>query len=102
MFFRFCPLCKNDDSEIVKAGEKLKDSKKKAKMASAKGNTSRDWGKGFACAGRQKVCTIVPQNHFGPVPGVEVGTLWKFRLQVWHWIVFPSKCFVWLCIGSKT
>nr|AWN02133.1 ubiquitin-like protein [Portunus sp. CY-2018] len=77
----FCPLCKNDDTEIVKAGEKLKDSKKKAKMASAKGNTSRDWGKGFACAGRQKVCTIVPQNHFGPVPGVEVGTLWKFRLQ---------------------
>lgn len=77
----FCPLCKNDDSEIVKAGEKLKDSKKKAKMASAKGNTSRDWGKGFACAGRQKVCTIVPQNHFGPIPGVEVGTLWKFRLQ---------------------
>ncbi|MPC40208.1 E3 ubiquitin-protein ligase UHRF1 [Portunus trituberculatus] len=80
----FCPLCKNDDTEIVKAGEKLKDSKKKAKMASAKGNTSRDWGKGFACAGRQKVCTIVPQNHFGPVPGVEVGTLWKFRLQIYE------------------
>ncbi|XP_027232430.2 E3 ubiquitin-protein ligase UHRF1-like [Penaeus vannamei] len=77
----FCPLCKNDDSEIVKAGEKLKESKKKAKMASAKSNTSRDWGKGFACAGRQKVCTIVPQNHFGVVPGVEVGTMWKFRLQ---------------------
>lgn len=77
----YCPLCKNDDSEIVKAGEKLKESKKKAKMASSKSNTSRDWGKGFACAGRQKVCTIVPQNHFGPVPGVEVGTLWKFRLQ---------------------
>lgn len=82
MLFRFCPLCKNDDSEIVKAGEKLKESKKKAKMASAKSNTSRDWGKGFACAGRQKVCTIVPQNHFGVVPGVEVGTMWKFRLQV--------------------
>lgn len=77
----FCPLCKNDDTEIVKAGEKLKESKKKAKMASAKGKSSRDWGKGFACAGRQKICTIVPQNHFGPVPGVEVGTLWKFRLQ---------------------
>lgn len=65
----------------------MKDSKKKAKMASAKGNTSRDWGKGFACAGRQKVCTIVPQNHFGPIPGVEVGTLWKFRLQVRRWSV---------------
>ncbi|XP_071548103.1 E3 ubiquitin-protein ligase UHRF1-like [Panulirus ornatus] len=77
----FCPLCKNDDTEIVKAGERLKESKKKAKMASSKGNTSRDWGKGFACAGRQKVCTIVAQNHFGPVPGIEVGTSWKFRLQ---------------------
>ncbi|KAK4320574.1 hypothetical protein Pmani_008578 [Petrolisthes manimaculis] len=77
----FCHLCKNDDTEIVRAGEKLKDSKKKAKMASATSSSARDWGKGFACAGRQKVCTIVPQNHFGPVPGVEVGTQWKFRLQ---------------------
>ncbi|XP_076055411.1 E3 ubiquitin-protein ligase UHRF1-like [Oratosquilla oratoria] len=77
----YCPHCKNDDSEIVKAGEKLKTSKKKAKMPSAKG-TSRDWGKGFACAGRQKVCTIVPNDHCGPIPGVEVGMLWKFRMQV--------------------
>ncbi|XP_064113052.1 E3 ubiquitin-protein ligase UHRF1-like [Macrobrachium nipponense] len=78
----FCPLCKNDDTEIVKAGEKLKESKKKAKMASQTNKSNRDWGKGFACAGRQKVCTLVPQNHYGPVPGVEVGTLWKYRLQV--------------------
>ncbi|CAL4066750.1 unnamed protein product, partial [Meganyctiphanes norvegica] len=78
----FCPLCKNDDTEIVKAGEKLKHSKKKAQMASAKtAENSRDWGKGFACAGRQKTCNIVPTNHFGPIPGVEVGTLWRFRLN---------------------
>jgi len=78
----FCPLCKNDDTEIVKAGEKLKHSKKKAQMASAKSaENSRDWGKGFACAGRQKTCNIVPTNHFGPIPGVEVGTLWRFRLN---------------------
>lgn len=87
-------MCKNDDTEIVKAGEKLKDSKKKSKMPSAKANTSRDWGKGFACAGRQKVCTIVPQNHFGPVPGVEVGTLWKFRLQVTLVSYFSSLMFM--------
>lgn len=58
-------------------------------MASSKNSNSRDWGKGFACAGRQKICTIVPQDHFGPIPGVEVGSLWKFRLQVK--IIIPFK-----------
>ena len=43
--YRYCPKCKNDASEIVKAGEKLKESKKKAKMASQQGNNSRDWGR---------------------------------------------------------
>ncbi|KAK3103860.1 hypothetical protein FSP39_022483 [Pinctada imbricata] len=78
----YCPSCKTDTSAIVKAGEKLKESKKKSKMASAQGATNRDWGRGMACVGRQKVCTTVPPNHFGPIPGVEVGTLWKFRVQV--------------------
>ncbi|KAH3867286.1 hypothetical protein DPMN_030412, partial [Dreissena polymorpha] len=78
----YCPGCKLDSSEIVKAGEKLKESKKKSKMASQQNSTSRDWGKGMACVGRQKVCNIVPMNHFGAIPGVEVGTMWKFRVQV--------------------
>ncbi|KAF8774763.1 E3 ubiquitin-protein ligase UHRF1 like protein [Argiope bruennichi] len=78
----YCPECKVDETEVVRAGEKLKTSKKKAKMASANSSTSRDWGKGMACVGRTKECTIVPSNHFGPIPGVEVGTLWKFRVQV--------------------
>jgi E3 ubiquitin-protein ligase UHRF1 len=53
------------------------------KMASYKeGATSRDWGKGMACVGRTSECTIVPKDHYGPVPGVEVGTCWKFRVQV--------------------
>ncbi|CAH0547983.1 unnamed protein product [Brassicogethes aeneus] len=78
----YCPECKTDDSAIVKAGEKLKASQKKAKMASSKGDAKRDWGKGMACVGRTKECTIVSKNHYGPVPGVEVGTCWKFRLQV--------------------
>ncbi|GIY19420.1 e3 ubiquitin-protein ligase UHRF1 [Caerostris extrusa] len=51
-------------------------------MASANSSTTRDWGKGMACAGRTKECTIVPPNHFGPIPGVEVGTMWMFRVQV--------------------
>ncbi|KAG8253591.1 ubiquitin-like with PHD and RING finger domains 2 [Homalodisca vitripennis] len=77
----YCHECKNDENEIVSAGGKLKESKKKAKMASKQNNSTRDWGKGMACVGRTKVCTIVPFDHFGPIPGVEVGTLWKFRIQ---------------------
>lgn len=42
---RYCPTCKNDTSEVVKAGEKLKASKKKAKMPSATTESQRDWGK---------------------------------------------------------
>ncbi|XP_013414439.1 E3 ubiquitin-protein ligase UHRF1 [Lingula anatina] len=78
----YCPLCKNDESEVVKAGEKLKQSKKKSKMASANSTAQRDWGRGMACVGRSKICNIVPPNHFGPIPGIEVGTTWKFRVQV--------------------
>jgi len=78
----YCPGCKNDGNEIVKAGEKLKESKKKAKAPSTLNkNTTRDWGRGMACAGRNKECTIVPSNHFGPIPGVDVGTTWRFRFQ---------------------
>ncbi|XP_015193555.1 E3 ubiquitin-protein ligase UHRF2 isoform X2 [Lepisosteus oculatus] len=78
----YCPTCKNDTSEVVKAGEKLKASKKKAKMPSAHTESQRDWGKGMACVGRTKECTIVPSNHYGPIPGIPVGTTWKFRVQV--------------------
>ncbi|XP_023656899.2 E3 ubiquitin-protein ligase UHRF2-like isoform X1 [Paramormyrops kingsleyae] len=78
----YCPTCKNDTSEVVKAGEKLKASKKRAKMPSAHTESQRDWGKGMACVGRTKECTIVPSNHYGPIPGVPVGTTWKFRVQV--------------------
>ncbi|XP_062867783.1 E3 ubiquitin-protein ligase UHRF2-like isoform X2 [Trichomycterus rosablanca] len=78
----YCPTCKNDTSEVVKAGERLKESKKRAKMPSAVNGSSRDWGKGMACVGRTKECTIVPSNHYGPIPGIPVGTTWKFRVQV--------------------
>ncbi|XP_029772311.1 E3 ubiquitin-protein ligase UHRF1 [Suricata suricatta] len=78
----YCPECRNDASEVVLAGEKLKESKKKAKMASATSSSQRDWGKGMACVGRTKECTIVPSNHYGPIPGIPVGTMWRFRVQV--------------------
>ncbi|XP_013789872.2 E3 ubiquitin-protein ligase UHRF1-like, partial [Limulus polyphemus] len=77
----YCPECKNDETEVVRAGEKLKKSKKKAKMASASSASNRDWGKGMACVGRTKECTLVPPNHFGSIPGIEVGMMWKFRVQ---------------------
>lgn len=79
----FCPDCKNED-DIVKAGEKQEDGKKKKKMASKANpqNCNRDWGKGFATVGRTKECKIVDKSHFGPIPGVEVGESWLLRLQV--------------------
>jgi len=43
---RFCPDCKNDTSEVITAGEKLKMSKKKSKMMSnINKDCTRDWGK---------------------------------------------------------
>uniref|UniRef100_A0A8C6RXX4 E3 ubiquitin-protein ligase UHRF n=1 Tax=Nannospalax galili TaxID=1026970 RepID=A0A8C6RXX4_NANGA len=78
----YCPGCRIDSSEVVQAGERLRKSKKKAKMASATSSSQRDWGKGMACVGRTKECTIVPSNHYGPIPGVPVGTMWRFRVQV--------------------
>lgn len=57
-------------------------------MPSSKAESTRDWGKGMACVGRTKECTLVEKNHFGPIPGVEVGTCWKYRLQV---NIFPNR-----------
>lgn len=74
----YCPECKNDENEIVKAGDKLKQTKKKL----VRDKNERNWGGGMACVRRQKVCYLVPENHCGPIPGVDVGTTWMFRIQV--------------------
>lgn len=67
----------------MKPGNSLKFSSRKTKKPSHKNRaTSKDWGRGMACVGRTKECTIVPIHHFGPIPGVDVGTCWKFRVQV--------------------
>ena len=29
-----------------------------------------------------QVCTKVDKNHFGPIPGIEPGMSWMFRIQV--------------------
>ena len=41
----------------------------------------RDWGRGFATAGRSKICTLVSKDHFGPIPGIEVSMSWQFCIQ---------------------
>lgn len=61
-------------------GENLKSSKKKIVVDLKKGQ--KDWGRGMGCMSRIKECTIVPTNHKGPIPGIEVGMSWKYRLQV--------------------
>jgi hypothetical protein len=72
----YCPDCFNDGTEIVQAGQKVGYSKTRVKMG-----TKRDWGKGYATAGKTKTCTIVSNHHFGPIPGVEVGMNWLYRIQ---------------------
>nr|CAI5859938.1 unnamed protein product [Callosobruchus analis] len=63
-------------------------------MPCKQNKSGRDWGRGMACVGRSKECTIVPKNHFGPIPGVEVGTRWRYRFQVGFTIVLlaSQKC----------
>ena len=76
-------LVMNED-DIVKAGDKQGDGKKKKKMASKdnRQSSNRDWGKGFVTVERTKECKIVAKNDFDPIPGVEVGENWLLRLQV--------------------
>ena len=47
--------------------------------------------------GRSKICTIVPSNHFGPIPGLEVGTMWMFRVQVSEHVCLFVKLIFFLC-----
>ena len=42
----------------------------------------REWGKGFACAGRSKTNTNVVSNFKGQIPGTEVGQMWLMRIQL--------------------
>ena len=48
--------------------------------------------------GRSKICTIVPSNHFGPIPGLEVGTMWMFRVQVSEHVCLSNLFFVFVRI----
>ena len=76
----YCPVCKNNEDEIVRPGQMLKKNKKKDRNPGV--SCKRDWGNGMATSGRQKTCTKVPPNHFGPIPGIDVGMTWKYRIQL--------------------
>ncbi|KAF5294856.1 hypothetical protein FQA39_LY00340 [Lamprigera yunnana] len=80
----FCPNCKVDVNEIVQPGEKRKTVRKKRSNTTAASSSKpkRDWGQGMACIGYYGSCTIVSPHHFGPIPGIDVGTTWLFRSQV--------------------
>ncbi|XP_063392583.1 E3 ubiquitin-protein ligase UHRF1-like [Cydia fagiglandana] len=71
----YCPECKRDASAVVAPG-----ASKQRKKAPAS-TTTRDWGRGMACVGKTKTCSM-PANHFGPIPGIEVGMCWRFRIQL--------------------
>ena len=63
---RYCPTCKNDTNEVVKAGEKLKTSKKKAKMPSATNGSQRDWGKVSGVTHLSISLLIISPEHLAP------------------------------------
>ncbi|KAH9643541.1 hypothetical protein HF086_016748 [Spodoptera exigua] len=69
----YCPSCKRDTNDVIAPGA-AKQTKKTIK-------TNRDWGRGMACVGKTKTCAM-PPNHFGPIPGIEVGMCWRFRIQL--------------------
>lgn len=100
----YCFQCKNLDGNLIKEKElayltkvKVKSatnkrpsdsasnsaSKKKCKAIDARAkNTS--WGHGMACVGRRysDLSNSFGSDFYGPIPGIEVGTTWRFRFQV--------------------
>lgn len=54
-------------------------SAKKANSAAAK--ATRAWGRGVSCSGVEKRNTDVPIDYKGPIPGIQVGQTWQYRLQ---------------------
>ena len=75
----FCPDCKNDD-DIVGGTNKM--AKKKFAVGTKDGTNDR--GKGFACTGSNKTCTKIDKKTSGPIPGIEMGLAWMFRIHIFR------------------
>ncbi|XP_014357936.2 E3 ubiquitin-protein ligase UHRF1 [Papilio machaon] len=69
----YCPSCARDTAAVVAPGA--------ARQQRKQARSNRDWGRGMACVGKTKTCAM-PPNHFGPIPGIEVGMCWRFRIQL--------------------
>ncbi|XP_075990910.1 E3 ubiquitin-protein ligase UHRF1-like [Anticarsia gemmatalis] len=69
----YCPDCYRDPNDVIAPGA--------AKQTKKTMTSKRDWGRGMACVGKTKTCAM-PPNHFGPIPGIEVGACWRFRIQL--------------------
>ncbi|KAJ3646639.1 hypothetical protein Zmor_024217 [Zophobas morio] len=61
----YCPDCKNDENEIVKPGENLN--------KFHNGNETKT-----------QVRTCTPKNSFGPILGIQVGTVWNDKSQIFE------------------
>lgn len=76
----YCAGCKREDTTI-KPGDKLVNRKLKNAPSQVK-EQKRDWGRGFACAGRSKTNDKVAMTFKGQIPGTEVGMSWLKRIQL--------------------
>jgi len=74
----YCDECANTDRNQLIA---IQSTQLKRRKNSLNRIGTKDWGRGMACVGRTQICDSVPKNHFGPIPGVEVGMWWRFRFQ---------------------
>ncbi|KAJ3336495.1 hypothetical protein HDU93_002697 [Gonapodya sp. JEL0774] len=73
----YCPDCRNKNKVVNEVGGVG------SKKAQSKGaQSAKRWGGGMATAGRSKISTVVKRDHIGPVPGIEVGQMWRYRVGV--------------------
>ncbi|CAH2207452.1 jg21001, partial [Pararge aegeria aegeria] len=71
----YCNTCKRDPNDVIAPGAARQTKK------TTGSETTRDWGRGMACVGKTKD-SAMPADHFGPIPGMEVGMMWRYRMQV--------------------
>ncbi|XP_045784907.1 E3 ubiquitin-protein ligase UHRF1-like [Maniola jurtina] len=71
----YCDSCRRDPNDVVAPG-----AARQAKKTTGS-ETTRDWGRGMACVGKTKDSDM-PADHFGPIPGMEVGMIWRYRMQL--------------------
>ncbi|XP_034839518.1 E3 ubiquitin-protein ligase UHRF1-like [Maniola hyperantus] len=71
----YCQSCRRDPTDVVAPGAARQTKK------TTGSETTRDWGRGMACVGKTKDSDM-PADHFGPIPGMEVGMIWRYRMQL--------------------